>query len=448
MTVISSVRRISAPVVSAVVTAAVIGGALWIQDSRGAWPFAPASAPVATLQGTMPTATTGSDPDHNRVPVDVTRDTVQALGIRLETVGRQSLTQDVRAVATVVPDESRISHAHTRVSGWVEQLDVNTTGEMVRAGQPLLRIFSQELLASQTEYLAARRTTSASGISSVVVAGGRTRLGVLGMSPAQIDAIEQTGEPTRLVTVYAPRSGVVVNRGVTVGTSVDPSTTLLTIADLSRVWVLAEVPEASITAVRPGSMARLDFPASGRAPFTARVDFIYPTLTERTRTLRVRFSAANPGGALRPGIYGTADFVTTGQEVLTVPRDAVVDTGLQQHVFVATGDRFEPRPVTLGVQLADRVEVRSGLQEGEEVVAAGVFLLDSESRLRATGGTGGHNHGAPPAGDEALTPPATPPVTPRATPPVRPPVAQPGVGADVPEMPPPPVSDPHAGHRE
>jgi Cu(I)/Ag(I) efflux system membrane fusion protein len=349
----------------------------------------------------MPAATTGSDPNHNRVPVDVAQDTVQALGIRLETVGRQSLTQDVRAVATVVPDESRISHAHTRVSGWVEQLDVNTTGEMVRAGQPLLRIFSQELLASQTEYLAARRTTSASGISSVVVAGGRTRLGVLGMSPAEIDAIEQSGEPKRLVTVYAPRSGVVVNRGVTVGTSVDPSTTLLTVADLARVWVLAEVPEASITTVRPGSMAQLDFPASGRPPFAARVDFIYPTLSERTRTLRVRFSAANPGGTLRPGLYGTADFVTTGPQVLTVPRDAVVDTGLQQHVFVATGDRFEPRPVTLGVQLADRVEIRSGLQEGEQIVAAGVFLLDSESRLRATGGSGGHNHGAPAVPDDA-----------------------------------------------
>jgi Cu(I)/Ag(I) efflux system membrane fusion protein len=432
MTVISSVRRISAPVVSAVVTALVIGGALWIQHSRGSWPFEPASAPVATLQGTVPAATTGSDANHNRVPVDVTSDTVQALGIRLETVARESLTSEVRAVATIVLDESRISHVHTRISGWVEQLDVNTTGEMVRAGQPLLRIFSQELLASQTEYLAARRTTSASGITSVVVAGGRTRLGVLGMSPADIDAIEQTGEPKRLVTVYASRSGVVVNRGVTVGTSVDPSTTLLTIADLARVWVLAEVPEASITAVRPGSMAQLDFPASGRRPFTARVDFIYPTLSERTRTLRVRFSAANPGGTLRPGLYGTADFVTTGQQVLTVPRDAVVDTGLLQHVFVATGDRFEPRPVTLGVQLADRVEIRSGLQEGERIVAAGVFLLDSESRLRATGGTGGHNHGAPAAGDEALTRP----------------VASPGARADGPGTPASPVSDPHAGHRE
>ena len=398
------IRHVGGPIASALVTAGVFTGVLWVQHTRGAWPFEPlVQERAAAKQGTAVAATTGSNNNHGRVPIDVTSDTVQALGIRLEAVGRQSLTQDVRAVATVVPDESRISHAHTRVSGWVEQLDVNTTGEMVRAGQPLLRIFSQELLASQTEYLAARRTTSASGITSVVVAGGRTRLGVLGMSPEAIDAIEQSGEPTRLVTVYAPQGGVVVNRGVTVGTSVDSATTLLTIADLARVWVLAEVPEASITTVRPGSMARLDFPASGRPPFAARVDFIYPTLSERTRTLRVRFSAANPGGTLRPGLYGTADFVTTGQLVLTVPRDAVVDTGLQQHVFVATGDRFEPRPVTLGLQLADRVEIRSGLQEGEQIVAAGVFLLDSESRLRATGGSGGHSHGAPAVPDDAPT---------------------------------------------
>ena len=152
-----------------------------------------------------------------------------------------------------MPDESRISHVHTRVAGWVEQLDVNTTGEMVTAGQPLARIFSQELLSSQTEYLAARRNTAASGISSAVIASGRTRLTVLGMAPAEIDAIEQSGEPRRLVTVVAPRSGVVVNRGVTVGTSVDPSTTLLTIADLSRVWVLAEVPEANIPGIRVGT---------------------------------------------------------------------------------------------------------------------------------------------------------------------------------------------------
>ena len=322
----------------------------------------------------------------DRVPIEVASSTARDLGIRIEEVRLQSLTQAVRAVATVVPDESRISHVHARVAGWIERLDINTTGELVQAGQPLARIFSQELLSSQTEYLAARRATTASGITSAVVASGRTRLTVLGMSAAEIDEIEQSGIPRRLVTVVAPRSGVVVDRGITVGTAIDPSTTLLTIADLSRVWVLAEVPEADIPAVRVGATAQLDFPASGRAPFGARVDFLYPTLTERTRTLRVRLSVANPSGTLRPGLYGTAAFESIGAPTITIPRDAVVDTGRQQHVFVVIGDRFEPRLVTLGVQLADRVEVRAGLKQGESIVSAGVFLLDSESRLRATGG--------------------------------------------------------------
>jgi len=431
MTLFPTRRRIGAPVASAAVTALVFTGALWVQHARAGWPFGPQNqAVVASLTSAAMPAATGTASTLERVPVEVDAGTLQELGIRLEVVGREPLTQEVRAVATVVPDESRISHVHTRVAGWVEQLHVNTTGEMVRAGQPLARIFSQELLSSQTEYLAARKNTVASGITSVVIASGRTRLTVLGMTPAEIDAIEQTGEPHRLVTVIAPRSGVVVNRGISVGTSVDPSTTLLTIADLSRVWVLAEVPEASIPGIRVGATAQLDFPASGRLPFAARVDFLYPTLTDRTRTLRVRFSAANPGGGLRPGLYGTAAFEATGPPVITVPRDAVVDTGVEQHVFVATGDRFEPRAVTLGVQLADRVEVRSGLEEGERIVSAGVFLLDSESRLRATGGAGGHDHGASTTPlEESSAPVADPQTAPEqnsAAPPI----------------------DPHAGHRD
>jgi Cu(I)/Ag(I) efflux system membrane fusion protein len=427
MTAVSRLRRLGAPIASAVATAALFTGALWVQQSREAWPFALENQAVAPLTGSAVPSPAGTASTHDRVPVDVNAATVQELDIRLEVVRRESLTQSVRAVATIVPDESRMSHVHTRVAGWVEQLDVNTTGESVTAGQPLARIFSQELLSSQTEYLAARQNTAASGIASAVIASGRTRLTVLGMTPAEIDEIEQAGEPKRFVTIVAPRNGVVVNRGVTVGTSVDPSTTLLTIADLSRVWVLAEVPEAGITSVREGTTAQLDFPASGRPPFKARADFVYPTLTDRTRTLRVRFSAANADGVLRPGLYGTALFESIGSPVVTVPRDAVVDTGVQQHVFVATGDRFEPRAVTLGVQLADRVEVRSGLVEGERIVAAGVFLLDSESRLRATGG-GGHSHGAP----------ATPQETPSA------PSQAPQAGQE--KIPVAPATDPHAGH--
>ena len=253
MTPLTGLHRFAAPIVAVVVTAAVFTATLWAQHSREAWPFATAEQPIAAMPAPPAVSATGSGSIHERVPIDVTAATIQELDIRLEVVTRESLTQAVRAVATVVPDESQISHVHTRVSGWVEQLDVNTTGEMVRAGQPLARIFSQELFSSQTEYLAVRKSTAVSGIASVVVAGGRTRLGVLGMSPTDIDAIEQSGEPKRLVTVVAPRSGVVVNRGITVGTSVDPSTTLLTIADLSRVWILAEVPEANIPAVRVGT---------------------------------------------------------------------------------------------------------------------------------------------------------------------------------------------------
>ena len=429
MTAFLRLRRLGAPLASALATAALFTGALWVQHAREAWPFATNSQAVASLTNPAMPSAVGTASTHERVPVDVSAPTVQELGIRVEVVGRQALTQEVRAVATVVPDESRISHVHTRVAGWVEQLDVNTTGEMVTTGQPLARIFSQELLSSQTEYLAARRSIAASGIASAVIASGRTRLTVLGMTPAEIDEIEQAGEPRRLITVVAPRSGVVVNRGITVGTSVDPSTTLLTIADLSRVWVLAEVPEANIPGIRVGTTAQLDFPGSGRQPFAARVDFVYPTLTDRTRTLRVRFSAANASGALRPGLYGTASFVSTGPRVITVPRDAVVDTGAQQHVFVASGDRFEPRAVTLGVQLADRVEVRSGLRGGERIVAAGVFLLDSESRLRATGGAGGHSHGASP--------------TPQATPTA--PVKDSRLGDDGTSAS--PATDPHTSHR-
>ncbi len=401
--------KLTSALAAVAVTAAIFSAGLWLQHSRDAWPFAPALLASASADSLLASPSADAASSHSRVPITVPPSTVQQLGIRLEPATRESLTEVVRAVATVVPDESRISHVHTRVAGWVEHLDVNTTGEVVRAGQPLAHIFSQELFSSQTEYLAIRKTTSASGLTTMVVAGGRTRLGVLGMTPADIDAIEQSGEPKRLFTVAAPRSGVVVNRGVTVGTSVDPSTTLLTIADLSRVWILAEVPETHIATVHLGTRAQVDFPGSGQAPFDARIDFIYPTLSERTRTLRVRLSAANPRGTLRPGLYGTVAFESTGPSVITVPRDAVVDTGMQQHVFVATGDHFEPRPVTLGVQLANRVEIRSGLEEGEQVVAAGVFLLDSESRLRATGGTGGHaGHGTPTTTTTPTVAPADP----------------------------------------
>jgi multidrug efflux pump subunit AcrA (membrane-fusion protein) len=379
-----------------VVTFVVLVSVLVVQHLRHSWPFSlhhglplleePAPVPIS--------AAVSEHAAHGRAPVELDPSRLGAMGVRTERARFETLSKPLRAVATVVTDESRVSHVHTRVAGWIEELYVDTTGQRVRAGEPLAGIFSQELLSSQTEYLSALRAAM-SGPASAVAEAARARLKVFGMTEAEIVELEKRGEPMRLTTVVAPRSGVVLHRGVSVGTAVDPATEIVTIADLARVWILAEIPEADIPEVRGGARARLEFPAAGRAPFEARVAFLYPTLTERTRTLRVRFEVHNPDGALRPGLYGTAEFDVGPRRVLTVPRDAVVDTGLEQHVFVATGaGAFVPREVALGVRVAERVEVRAGVSEGEEVVSSGAFLIDSESRLRASGGGPAHaGHG-------------------------------------------------------
>lgn len=377
-------------------TAALLIGALLVQHHRHGWPFSLHHGITAAEAPPAPAAAHEADPHaaHPRVAVDVEPGRMEGLGIRVEPARPLPVGRPIRVVATVVPDESRISHVHTRVAGWIEKLHVSTTGQRVRAGQPLAEIFSQELLSSQVEYLAARHA-AASGPASTIATAARERLRVFGMTEAEIRSLEKRGKPRRLVTVPAPFDGVVLRRAVSVGTAVDPSTELLTVADLSQVWVLAEVPEADIPEVRPGVIARLSFPAAGREPIEAPVAFLYPTLSERTRTLRVRFVVDNPDGALRPGLYGEAEIQVVPRDALTVPRDAVVDTGAEQHVFVVVGPGlFEPRRVELGARLEDRVEIRAGLAAGEEVVSSGVFLIDSESRLRATGG--GHaGHGSP-----------------------------------------------------
>lgn len=385
--------------VSGAVVIAGIVAFLVVQDQRHGWPFSRHHTAHAVPERTasdMSAATSAAA----RVPVELPVQQVEALGVRFEPVEMRSIDNPVRAVATVIADESRITHVHARVAGWLEELYINTTGQSVRAGQPLAGVFSQELYSSQQEYLSALRRVG-SGPASAVTDAGRTRLEVLGMGRAEIERLEKTGEVRRLVTIAAPRSGIVLNRAVSAGTAVDPSTEIVTIADLSVVWVIAEVAEADATQLRAGATAMLSFPMAGREPFPANVEFIYPTLTERTRTVRVRLPVPNKDGTLRPGVYGSAEFPAIAREALTVARDAVVDTGQSQHVFVHTSENMiEPRTVKVGARLADRVEILQGLTSGDHVVTTGVFLIDSESRLRASGGTGHSGHG----GDKTAAP--------------------------------------------
>jgi Cu(I)/Ag(I) efflux system membrane fusion protein len=389
--------KLVTPLVWALAGSAVIVGALVVQDARHGWPFTRHHGVMAaepeTARVKVPDTSATDRPSRTAVALDSSQ--FDRLGIRLEPARLERVTGASRHVAVVAADESRISHIHTRVSGWVEKLYVNTTGESVRAGQALAGVFSQELFASQNEYLTALRHSREVGRSAVLEAA-RTRLEVLGLSAREIGALEREGSARRLLEVVSPRNGMVLRRGVTVGTAVDPSTELMTIADLSRVWVLAEVPESEALGIKAGASAELSFPTSGRAPIAAKVDFVYPTLTERTRTVRARFSVENSRADLRPGQYGTASFGARARDALTVARDAVVDTGESQHVFVATGEGvLEPRSVKLGARLADRIEVLEGVVAGEPVVMSGVFLIDSESRLRASGTGASHaGHGS------------------------------------------------------
>lgn len=364
-------------------------GAMAVQSARHGWPFSlhhgyvevagkVRRAPVLSNSGDEPP---GAQP---RAPITLAQSRATEFGVRVEQVRSEPTARTIRAVATVVPDESRVSEIHTRVSGWIEELYVNKTGQTVSAGQALAAIFSPELVAAQNELLALKK---AIGGQEPLLDGARSRLRVLGMSGGQIAALEARGQTMRLVSVTSPHKGVVLRRDVAVGTAIDPSTELMTIADLSKVWVLAEVSERDVPDVPVGTVATLAFPAAGEMKPDAKVAFIYPTLTERTRTLRVRFELDSSTGRLKPGMYGSATFQTGERRALTVSRDAIVDTGLEQHVFVVESpDHYVPRKVEVGVELGDRVEIRSGLMENETVVASGVFLIDSESRLRASGG--------------------------------------------------------------
>ena len=384
---IDAVRLRSAGV-GAAACGAVLTALLLMQHLRHSWPFS------VHHDARDDAVEASGDRADTRAAVTLDRDRAAALGVTFERVRRTTIAREVRAPAVIAPDESRLAHVHARFAGWVERLYVSTTGASIARGQPVADIYSLELLAAQSEYLVAKKLAAKQG-ATAALEGARARLGALGMGSAAIAALERRGEPLRTITVSAPRSGIVLHRGVTSGAAVDPGTEIVTIADLDRVWVLAEVPESDIPLVSLGSVAHIELPASGRKPLEAKVAFIYPTLSERTRTLRVRFELDNADGALRPGLYGTAHFRAERKGALVVPRDAVVDTGAAQHVFVARGSELVPRRVVLGVTSGNRMEVREGLAEGEEVVASGVFLIDSESRLRGSGAPAGHEHHTP-----------------------------------------------------
>ncbi len=311
---------------------------------------------------------------------------------------RQSLGGGRRIAGYVTPDESKVANIHVRVSGWISKLYVDQTGQSIKKGEPLFSLYSQDLFAAEQDYFLAREAAAKAGTDSTLnymrqqlLSASKERLSLLGLSDEEFQQLDKESTPGKELTIRSPFSGYVLDKSVTAGQYVTPDQNLFTIADLSKVWVIGEIYEQDIQGIPIGQTVQMHPNSQPGELFDGKISFVYPTVSEKTRTVRVRMEFANPRMRLRPGMYAEVDVSGTSNEVLAIPSDAVVNSGENQYAFVVHNKiHFEPRLLRIGQTSDDWVEVLSGLSEGEEIVTSANFLIDAESRLKAAlSGMGG-----------------------------------------------------------
>ncbi|WP_242508506.1 efflux RND transporter periplasmic adaptor subunit [Rhodocyclus purpureus] len=329
--------------------------------------------------------------------IRISTEKVQKLGVRSEVVSLRPLGKEVRAVGRIEADERRVYAIAPKFEGYVERLHANATGQLVRRGQPLFEVYSPELVSAQREYAIAAegadRLQGSAGEAAETTRRGMWQLAESSLSrlrnwdipEAQIKALARSGAAQRTLTVVSPVSGVVTEKKAVQGMRFGPGEALYQIADLSSVWVIAEVAEQDIGVLRNGAKATVTTDAYPGKTLAGTIGYIYPMLNAQTRTAAVRIELANPGTLLKPGMFAQVQLATADSgPVLTVPISAVIDSGKRQLVFVELGaGRYEPREVRLGARGDEYVQVLAGVREGESVVVAANFLIDAESKLKA-----------------------------------------------------------------
>ena len=331
----------------------------------------------------------------NKMPagtVQVPADKQQLMGVEYGTVDYENVSGAIRAVARVTLDETRVAKVHSRLEGWIEQVYADFTGKQVQKGEPLLTIYSPEALATQQEFLLAEKAQhllhdnpvhEMTGTTENLVAAARKRLELWDLTGEEIERVAATGKPLQNLTVHSPISGFITERNAYPKQRVMPDTTFYTIADLSTVWVIADVFEYEASAIRMGTPAKLTLAYFPGRTFRGKVNYILPQLDPATRTMKVRLEFDNRDFALKPEMYGDVEFQTGGSRRMVVPASAVLNSGDHQTVFVDRGKGFfEPREVKIGAQSEGHIEILSGLKAGERIVTSGNFLLDSESQLK------------------------------------------------------------------
>jgi Cu(I)/Ag(I) efflux system membrane fusion protein len=344
------------------------------------------------------------------MPVTLGSREQERIGVTFAPVLRGPLDREVRTVAQVTADETRVKTVSPLIEGWIDRLYVNFTGQAVRPGEALFTIYSPMVVAAQEELLLARRlagdvaagTPEAGRGAQELLESARRRLRYWGIAESEVRAIETSGEVRRTVTLRSPYGGVVIEKLVLAGQRVMPGDVAYKIADLSRIWLEGEVFERDLAAVRLGLPVTAEFTALPGEVRTGRLTYVYPTVDPETRTARIRVELPNPGLALKPGMYATIRFAAPSEPTLTVPRSAVLSTGERHLLFLRDAShQFVPRLVTLGAASDDRVEILSGVAEGDTVVASGTFLVDAESNLGTLMGGMGNMPGMDIAAPEA-----------------------------------------------
>jgi len=327
-----------------------------------------------------------------RAAVVIPADRRQLLGVRSEPLVKAPLSRAIRTVGRIVPDERLLHHVHTKYDGFIEHVYVDFIGKYVKKGEPLLSIYSPDLYATQQEYLLARKAVrelagnegDAAVRSAALVDAVRQRLLLWDIRPEEIAMLEKEGVARRDVDLYSDESGYVLAKVALHGMRVTPADSLFDIADLSRVWVMADVYEADLSSVRLGMSATVETASAPGRKLRGTVTFISPTVEAATRTTKVRVEIENPGGRLKPDMFADVTLDVDLGSALVVPESAIIDAGARKLAFVDLGEgRYEPREVTLGARADAGFVVISGLAAGEKVVVAANFLIDSESSLKA-----------------------------------------------------------------
>jgi RND family efflux transporter MFP subunit len=307
---------------------------------------------------------------------------LREFGITFGTVEQRPLSERVRAAGVVRLDETRVTALAPKFSGTAERVYAGFTGAPVRTGQPMLEVYSPDLIAAQEEMLVAARMARTTGSDADLLAAAKLRLRLLDISEAQIEQVLRSGQSRRTLTLHARAGGVVVEKDIVAGEAFQANQTLFRIADLSTVWIEAELRESDASLARAGSAAEVELSALPGRTVSGRVDYVYPTLEEKTRTVRVRIRVANPGLALKPGMYAIVRIEVPTHTALTVPASALVRTGERDIVFVEMGGgRIMPHDVIVGRVGDEYAEVLSGVEPGQRVVTSAQFLIDSESNL-------------------------------------------------------------------